>query len=95
MGFFSLLSVEASREKKPTPWGFSRKTPVFTERSTKRHPTGVFRENPQGVGFFSRLASTESSEKKKKRPNTFLYLKTLDIFNFDKEGKGSGFFFFA
>ena len=23
-----MFSVEASREKKPTPWGFSRKTPV-------------------------------------------------------------------
>ena len=27
-GFFPLFSVEASREKNPTPWGFSRKTPV-------------------------------------------------------------------
>ena len=27
-GFFPLFSVEASRENKPTPWVFSRKTPV-------------------------------------------------------------------
>ena len=56
--------------------------------------TGVLRENPQGVWFFSRLASAEESGKEP-HPPTFLYKKNCIFFYFDKRRTEGGFFFSA
>ena len=61
-GFF-LIHFEASKNKTPTPWGVSRKTPVWVYSHLKSgflfdrneiilSTTGVFRETPQGGGGF-------------------------------------------
>ena len=60
-------------------------TPKQTQTATTLSPWVRF-------GVFTRLASTEKSEKKTP-PNTFLYVKTLGFLYFwQKKGRGWGFF---